>query len=91
MFPGGRAGRAAPTRRCTSTDESRTGATALAMERVEQTMIDRLRREWAKTSNTSKIVLGAVLAVALVVMVLSITGAIDLAPVQTGVTQVKKG
>jgi hypothetical protein len=53
--------------------------------------MDRLRSEWAKTSNTSKIVLGALLAVALVVCVLSFTGVIDLAPVQTGVTQLKKG
>jgi hypothetical protein len=53
--------------------------------------MDRLRSEWANTSTKSRIVLGVVLGVALIVLALSLTGVIDMAPVQTGVTSVKKG
>jgi hypothetical protein len=53
--------------------------------------MDRLRSEWANTSAKSRIVLGVVLGVALIVLALSLTGVIDMAPVQTGVTPVKKG
>ncbi|GAA4035648.1 hypothetical protein GCM10023063_20280 [Arthrobacter methylotrophus] len=53
--------------------------------------MDRLRSEWANTSTKSRIVLGVVLGVALVLMALSVTGVIDFSPVQTGVTQIKKG
>ncbi|MET4143731.1 hypothetical protein [Arthrobacter sp. UYCo732] len=52
--------------------------------------MDRLRSEWANTSAKSRIVLGVILGVALVVMALSLTGVIDLAPVQTGTTAVTK-
>jgi hypothetical protein len=53
--------------------------------------MDRLRSEWANTSAKSRIVLGVVLGVALVVLALSVTGVIDLFPVQAGVTSIKKG
>ncbi|ACL42106.1 hypothetical protein Achl_4155 (plasmid) [Pseudarthrobacter chlorophenolicus A6] len=52
--------------------------------------MDRLRSEWANTSARSRVILGVVLGVALVVLALSVTGVIDMAPVQTGVTQIKK-
>lgn len=52
--------------------------------------MDRLRSEWANTSTKSRVILGVILGVALVVLALSVTGVIDMAPVQTGVTQIKK-
>lgn len=53
--------------------------------------MDRLRSEWANTSTKSRIVLGVVMGVALIVLALSLTGVIDMAPVQTGISPVKKG
>jgi hypothetical protein len=53
--------------------------------------MDRLRSEWANTSAKSRIVLGVILGVVIIFAALSLTGVIDFAPVQTGVTPVKKG
>lgn len=52
--------------------------------------MDRLRNEWANTSVKSRAILGVVMGVALIVLALSLSGVIDMAPVQTGVTQIKK-
>jgi hypothetical protein len=53
--------------------------------------MDRLRSEWANTSAKSRIVLGVILGVVIIFAVLSLTNVIDFAPVQTGITPVKKG
>ncbi|WP_456508813.1 hypothetical protein [Arthrobacter sp. TE12232] len=53
--------------------------------------IDRPRSEWANTSAKSRLVRGIIVGVALLVLALSLTGVIDIAPVQTGVTSIKKG
>lgn len=53
--------------------------------------MDRLRSEWANTSPKSRIILGVILGAALIFAALSLTGVLDFAPVQTGVTQIKKG
>lgn len=52
--------------------------------------MDRLRSEWANTSAKSRVILGVILGVALVVLALSVSGVIDMAPVETGVSQIKK-
>lgn len=52
--------------------------------------MDRLRSEWANTSAKSRAILGVILGVALIALALSVTGVIDMAPVETGVTQVPK-
>lgn len=53
--------------------------------------MDRLRSEWANMSAKKRIILGIALAAALVFLVMSQTGTLDLAPVETGVSQIKKG
>ncbi len=53
--------------------------------------MDRLRSEWANTSAKSRIIVGIGLGIVIIFAALSITGVLDFAPVQTGVTSVKKG
>lgn len=52
--------------------------------------MDRLRSEWANTSTKSRIIMGIIIGAALIFLFMSVTGAVDLAPVQTGVTEIKK-
>ena len=52
--------------------------------------MDRLRSEWANTSAKSRLVLGVLLGAVIIFAALSLTGVIDFAPVQTGVTEIKK-
>lgn len=51
--------------------------------------MDRLRSEWANTSTKSRIIMGVILGAALIFLALSLGGAVNLAPVDTGVTEVK--
>lgn len=52
--------------------------------------MDYLRQQWAITNKKLILVMGIVFAIAAVVAVLSLTGIIDVAPVQTGVSPVVK-
>lgn len=52
--------------------------------------MDFLRQQWAITNKKLILVLGIVIAVGAVLAIMSTTGVLDLAPVETGVTQIKK-
>lgn len=52
--------------------------------------MDRLRSEWANTPARNRVILGILMSAALVFMALSLTGVIDFAPVQTGVSPATK-
>lgn len=52
--------------------------------------MDFLRHQWAITNKKLLLVMAIVFAVGAVVAIMSVTGVIDVAPVQTGVTPVTK-